>query len=95
MDGATSSEKGGIWIEKYRPRSLSEIVGQEAITSRLKGYVEKKDLPHLLFFGPCRSGKKRRALLRLLKKYMERNGRKISLSLMHLTRGESTLLGIE
>ena len=57
MDGATSSEKGGIWIEKYRPRSLSEIVGQEAITSRLKGYVEKKDLPHLLFSGPAGVGK--------------------------------------
>ena len=57
MDGATSPEKGGIWIEKYRPRSLSEIVGQEAITSRLKGYVEKKDLPHLLFSGPAGVGK--------------------------------------
>ena len=57
MDGTTSPAKEGIWIEKYRPRSLSQIVGQEAITSRLKGYVEKKDLPHLLFSGPAGVGK--------------------------------------
>ncbi len=57
MDGTISPAKEGIWIEKYRPRSLSQIVGQEAITSRLKGYVEKKDLPHLLFSGPAGVGK--------------------------------------
>ncbi|HIJ12552.1 MAG TPA: replication factor C small subunit [Halobacteriales archaeon] len=57
MDDTTSPAKEGIWIEKYRPRSLSQIVGQEAITSRLKGYVEKKDLPHLLFSGPAGVGK--------------------------------------
>ena len=57
MDGTTSPAKEGIWIEKYRPRSLSQIVGQEAITSRLKAYVEKKDLPHLLFSGPAGVGK--------------------------------------
>ena len=57
MNGTTSPVKEGIWIEKYRPRSLSQIVGQEAITSRLKGYVEKKDLPHLLFSGPAGVGK--------------------------------------
>ena len=29
-----------IWIEKYRPNNLSEVVGQEAVTSRLKNYVK-------------------------------------------------------
>ena len=30
-----------IWIEKYRPNNLSEVVGQEAVTTRLKNYVKK------------------------------------------------------
>ena len=46
-----------VWIEKYRPRTLDEVVGQEAITSRLSSYVEREDLPHLLFSGPAGVGK--------------------------------------
>jgi replication factor C small subunit len=46
-----------VWIEKYRPATLEEVVGQEAITSRLSGYVEQQDLPHLLFSGPAGTGK--------------------------------------
>ncbi|MFB6360287.1 MAG: replication factor C small subunit, partial [Halobacteriales archaeon] len=30
-----------VWIEKYRPETLDDVVGQEAITSRLSGYVEQ------------------------------------------------------
>lgn len=46
-----------IWIEKYRPRTLSDVVGHEDITARLQSYVEKDDLPHLLFAGPAGTGK--------------------------------------
>jgi replication factor C small subunit len=46
-----------IWIEKYRPRSLDEVIGHPEITSRLASYVERKDLPHLLFSGPAGTGK--------------------------------------
>lgn len=46
-----------IWTEKYRPRMLSEIVGQQEITIRLKGYVRSSNLPHLLFAGPPGTGK--------------------------------------
>ena len=31
-----------IWIEKYRPSNLSEVVGQTPITSRLKNYVKER-----------------------------------------------------
>ena len=30
-----------IWIEKYRPTNLSEVVGQSAVTTRLKNYVKE------------------------------------------------------
>ena len=46
-----------IWIEKYRPSNLSEVVGQTPITGRLKNYVKERSMPHLLFAGPAGTGK--------------------------------------
>jgi replication factor C small subunit len=51
-----------IWVEKYRPQKLSEIVGQQEIVSRLQTFVDKKTLPHLLFAGPAGTGKTTAAL---------------------------------
>ena len=31
-----------IWIEKYRPTNLSEVVGQSSVTDRLKNYVKER-----------------------------------------------------
>ena len=45
------------WTEKYRPKRLSEIVGQEAIVERLQAYVRAKSMPHLMFAGPAGVGK--------------------------------------
>ncbi|MEC8996840.1 MAG: hypothetical protein VYE80_00035, partial [Candidatus Thermoplasmatota archaeon] len=42
-----------IWIEKYRPSNLSEVVGQNPVTSRLKKYVKERSMPHLIFAGPA------------------------------------------
>ncbi|HWQ67947.1 MAG TPA: replication factor C small subunit [Methanospirillum sp.] len=46
-----------IWIEKYRPRHLDDIVGQDEIIERLRSYVSKKEMPHLLFTGNAGIGK--------------------------------------
>lgn len=46
-----------IWIEKYRPRRLSDIVGQDDIVVRLSSYVKSGNLPHLLFSGSAGIGK--------------------------------------
>ena len=46
-----------IWIEKYRPERFDDIHGQEDIVDRLRSYVERDDLPHLLFAGPAGTGK--------------------------------------
>ncbi len=49
--------KEEIWIEKYRPERLDDIVGQDEIIRRLKSYVKTRNLPHLLFSGPPGVGK--------------------------------------
>ncbi len=46
-----------VWTEKYRPKTLDEVVGQEDIVERLKAYVKTGNLPHLLFAGPPGTGK--------------------------------------
>lgn len=46
-----------VWTEKYRPDSLSEIVGQEKIVERLEAFVEEDSIPHLMFAGPAGTGK--------------------------------------
>lgn len=52
-----SKIKEEIWIEKYRPVRLDQVVGQEETIERLKSYVATKNLPHLLFSGPPGVGK--------------------------------------
>ncbi len=46
-----------LWVEKYRPKTLDEIINQEEVVSRLKKFVETKNMPHLLFAGPAGTGK--------------------------------------
>jgi replication factor C small subunit len=46
-----------IWIEKYRPKILEDVVGQDEIVERFKAYVKTKNVPHLLFAGPAGTGK--------------------------------------
>ncbi|HDJ38069.1 MAG TPA: replication factor C small subunit [Methanosarcinales archaeon] len=46
-----------IWIEKYRPKKLSDVVGQTNTIGRLSSYVRTENLPHLMFTGPPGVGK--------------------------------------
>ncbi|UCH72062.1 MAG: replication factor C small subunit, partial [Thermoplasmatales archaeon] len=46
-----------IWIEKYRPKILDDVVGQDQIIERLKAYAKTKNVPHLIFAGPAGTGK--------------------------------------
>jgi replication factor C small subunit len=52
-----SSPGREIWIEKYRPQTLADVYGQEETIRRLQSYVDRDDLPHLLFAGPAGVGK--------------------------------------
>jgi replication factor C small subunit len=46
-----------IWTEKYRPKRLEDVIGQQQIVRRLISYVKSGNLPHLLFSGPPGVGK--------------------------------------
>ncbi len=53
-----------MWVERYRPHKLDDVVNQEEVKERLKPLLEKKgELPHLLFAGPPGSGKTTTALV--------------------------------
>ncbi len=52
-----------IWIELYRPKKFSEVVGQEHIIKRLESFVKSKNLPHMLFSGPAGVGKTSSSLI--------------------------------
>ena len=45
------------WVEKYRPKKLDEVIGHKNIIKILNNYLEKRNLPHLLFYGPPGTGK--------------------------------------
>nr|MBA4405502.1 replication factor C small subunit [Nanoarchaeum sp.] len=46
-----------MFVEKYRPQGFSDMKGQEKIVSRIKAFVDSKNIPHLLFSGPAGVGK--------------------------------------
>ena len=50
-------QRDEIWTEKYRPRKLGEVAGQNAIIKNLQSYVRQRNLPHLIFSGPAGVGK--------------------------------------
>jgi len=47
-----------MWVEKYRPRKISEIVGQKEIIGSLTSLLKNQaEMPHLLFSGSAGVGK--------------------------------------
>lgn len=52
-----------IWVDKYRPKTFDQIIGQTYFVKRIKAFIESKNLPHLLFSGAPGTGKTTTALV--------------------------------
>ena len=46
-----------LWVESYRPIRLEDYVGNEHLKSKVEGYLESGDVPHLLLHGRAGTGK--------------------------------------
>ena len=46
-----------LFVEKYRPDTLDNYIGNEHLKSKVEHYLETGDLPHLLLFGKAGTGK--------------------------------------
>ena len=59
-----SEVSGLMWVEKYRPMKLQDVINQKAIVERLSSLVKSPaSMPHLLFAGPPGTGKTTCALV--------------------------------
>jgi replication factor C subunit 3/5 len=45
------------WVEKYRPKDMSDLVSHEEIISTITRLIDAGKLPHLLLYGPPGTGK--------------------------------------
>ncbi|CAK9440478.1 uncharacterized protein LODBEIA_P45760 [Lodderomyces beijingensis] len=49
-----------LWVDKYRPKTLSTLSYHDNITQNLRALSKSGDFPHLLVYGPSGAGKKTR-----------------------------------
>jgi replication factor C subunit 3/5 len=50
-------ESALMWVEKYRPRGLTDLLSQAAVVQTLRKLIASNNMPHLLFHGPPGTGK--------------------------------------
>ena len=46
-----------LWTEKYRPKSMTEIIGQDKFVRDARSWVVNGDMPNILLFGVAGTGK--------------------------------------
>ena len=51
------NKEHSLWVEKYRPTTLENYVGNENIKKSISQYLEQNDIQNLIFYGPAGTGK--------------------------------------
>ena len=51
------SKEHSLWVEKYRPNTLDNYVGNENIKKSISAYLNQNDIQNLIFYGPAGTGK--------------------------------------
>lgn len=51
-----------LWVDKHRPRELSQLDHHPELSKRLKRIAASGEMPHILVCGPSGAGKSTRAL---------------------------------
>lgn len=75
------SESGVMWIEKYRPKTLSDVFNQKETVEGISALLKTPaTIPHLLFSGPPGTGKSTVALC-IARQLMGENYRSLVLEL--------------
>jgi replication factor C small subunit len=46
-----------VWVERYRPKSIDDVILPKSVKKTLKGIIKKGDLTNLLFYGSAGCGK--------------------------------------
>ncbi len=46
-----------LWVEKYRPQKLDEVINQKHVVERLRVWVSQGSIPNMLFAGSAGVGK--------------------------------------
>ena len=52
-----SKREHSLWVEKYRPQTLAEYVGNDTVKETIQQYLDNNDIPHLLLYGKAGTGK--------------------------------------
>lgn len=53
----TTEAANEIWVERYRPDTLSEVRGNDAVVNRLEDYVSDNSMPNIMLAGQQGIGK--------------------------------------
>ena len=53
----TTKQENSLWVEKYRPQTLKDYIGNELLKEKVQSYLDNNDVPHLLLYGKAGTGK--------------------------------------
>lgn len=78
---------GYVWVEKYRPKIIEDIVLDPLNKEILKNIVETSYFPNLLFYGPPGTGKTT-TIINLINAYQDKIGVKNKDLIIHLNASD-------